>query len=92
MEDSTMRVIRRHANRMHRLVNAIPPRPNCVFPAAANKPLGAWFAKTPGATTGACTNSPDVSLAFYMLYGEWSMRSCTAGMYLMVWMKSSRSL
>jgi hypothetical protein len=82
-----MRVIRRHANRMHRLVNAIPPRPNCVFPAAANKPLGAWFAKTPGATTGACTNSPDVSLAFYMLYGECTAQLCTAWLCLMVLMQ-----
>lgn len=66
-----MNVIRRHANRMHKLVNAIPPRPSCVYPASAKKPLGAWFATNPnGAETGDCINAPDVSLAFYMLYGE----------------------
>lgn len=66
-----MTVIRRHANRMHKLVNAIPPRPSCVYPASAKKPLGAWFATNPnGADTGDCINAPDVSLAFYMLYGE----------------------
>lgn len=69
-----MGIIRRHAGSMHRLVNGIPPRPSCVFPVSARKPLGAWFAKTPdasaSATTRECINAPDVSLAFYMLYGE----------------------
>jgi len=70
-----MPIIRRHATQMHRLVNAIPPRPSCVFPASAKKPLGAWFAKDanggPEAKTRECINAPDVSLAFYMLYGEY---------------------
>lgn len=72
LEDSTMGVIRRHANNMHRLTSAIPPRPSCVFPASAKKPLGAWFAanSSPGAARRDCINAPDVSLAFYMLYGE----------------------
>jgi hypothetical protein len=41
-EHSTMGVIKRHAGLMHKLVNAIPPRPSCVYPAKANKPIGAW--------------------------------------------------
>lgn len=72
-----MGVIRRHANSMHKLVNAIPPRPSCVYPASAKKPLGAWFASNPKADASTavrdCVNAPDVSLAFYMLYGKWGL-------------------
>jgi hypothetical protein len=67
-----MGVIRKHAKSMHRLGHAIPPRPSCVYPASAKKPLGAWFARSQdaAATVRDCVNAPDVSLAFYMLYGE----------------------
>jgi hypothetical protein len=42
LEDSTMGVIRRHANLMHRLVNSVPPRPGCVFPLSERRRTGAW--------------------------------------------------
>lgn len=69
-----MGVIRKHASNMHKLVNGIPPRPSCVYPVAADKPLGAWFPTAPNnldtAPVRGCINAPDVSLAFYMLYGK----------------------
>jgi hypothetical protein len=72
MEDSTMGVIRKHADSMYKLGHAIPPRPSCVYPASAKKPLGAWFAGSPDGTSAVrkCVNAPDVSLAYYMMFGE----------------------
>lgn len=80
LDDSTMDVIKGHANTMHRLVNAIPPRPGCVLPASPDKPLGAWFASAaPNAPTDrGCVNAPEVSLAYYNLYGPGGSPNATA--------------
>jgi hypothetical protein len=65
-----MKVIRNHATTMHRLVNAMPPRAGCALPASPNKALGAWFASaSPDADERGCVNAPEVSLAYYNLYG-----------------------
>lgn len=79
-DDSTMGVIKNHANTMHRLVNAIPPRPSCVLPASPNKPLGAWFASAAAnaPTNRGCVNAPEVSLAYYNLYGPGGFPTATA--------------
>lgn len=71
-----MGVIRKHADSMYKLGHAIPPRPSCVYPASAKKPLGAWFAGSPDGTAAVrkCVNAPDVSLAYYMMFGECSWR------------------
>lgn len=80
MTDSTMGVIRRHATTMHRLVNAVPPRPGCVLPASPDKVLGAWFASAPANATSArgCVNAPEVSLAYYSLFGPGGNSAATA--------------
>lgn len=78
-DDSTMGVIKTHANVMHRLVNAIPPRPGCVLPASPDKVLGAWFASAnPDADDRGCVNAPEVSLAYYSLYGPGGTPTATA--------------
>lgn len=65
-----MGVIRNHATVMHRLVNAVPPRPGCVLPAGPDKIMGAWFAAaSANSTERGCVNAPEVSLAYYSLYG-----------------------
>ncbi len=67
-----MGVVRNHARSMNRLVNAVPPRPGCVLPVSSDKALGAWIASTaPGAAAGErrCINAPEVSLAYYAMYG-----------------------
>lgn len=74
-----MRVIKTHANIMQRLVNAIPPRPGCVLPASPGKVLGAWFASAGAdATKHGCVNAPEVSLAYYNLYGPGGSPTLTA--------------
>ncbi|KAF6251036.1 glycoside hydrolase superfamily [Scenedesmus sp. NREL 46B-D3] len=80
VQDSTMGVIKTHATIMHRLVNAIPPRPGCVLPASPDKKLGAWFASAaPNATSArGCVNAPEVSLAYYNLFGPGGAPSATA--------------
>uniref|UniRef100_A0A383VL97 mannan endo-1,4-beta-mannosidase n=1 Tax=Tetradesmus obliquus TaxID=3088 RepID=A0A383VL97_TETOB len=79
LDDSTMGVIKTHANVMHRLVNAIPPRPGCVLPASPDKKLGAWFASAaPNAAKRGCVNAPEVSLAYYNLYGPDGTPTATA--------------
>eukprot|EP00882_Tetradesmus_deserticola_P024752 GHRQ01027069.1.p1 GENE.GHRQ01027069.1~~GHRQ01027069.1.p1 ORF type:complete len:321 (+),score=99.35 GHRQ01027069.1:1022-1984(+) len=80
VDDSTMGVIKTHATIMQRLVNAIPPRPGCVLPAAPNKTLGVWFASAApdAATKRGCVNAPEVSLAYYNLYGPGGTPTATA--------------
>ena len=64
-----MNIINAHAKKVYDLTNAVPPRPGCIK-ADTRKKLGAFF-KAQDAKSGerGCVNNPEVSLAYYTLYG-----------------------
>lgn len=67
--DSTMKIINSHAKKMHDLINAVPPRPGCIESDITGT-LGAWFpAVDKKSGERGCVNNPEVSLAYYTLYG-----------------------